>query len=102
VYPKEGTGFWTDNMMVAKGAPNLENAKIFLNWMMAPENAAVASNFSGYMNSIDGSGEFLVDSMKADPAINMPAEFQDRLVPVKFCSPKALELRDKVWTRLKS
>jgi spermidine/putrescine transport system substrate-binding protein len=40
--------------------------------------------------------------MKADPAINMPAEFEDRLVPVKFCSPKALELRDKVWTRLKS
>ena len=33
--PQEGTGFWTDNMMVPKGAPDLDNAKTFLNWMMA-------------------------------------------------------------------
>lgn len=101
VYPKEGTGFWTDNMMVPKGAPNLEAAKTFLNWMMDPENAAVATNFAGYMNSIKGSREYLDDSLKADPAINMPEEYESRLVPVKFCSPKALDLRNKVWTSLK-
>jgi spermidine/putrescine transport system substrate-binding protein len=101
VYPEEGTGFWTDNMMVPTGAPNLENAKTFLNWMMEPENAAIATNFSGYMNSIKGSGAYLDDSLKADPAVNMPAEYEDRLVPVKFCSPAALDLRDRVWTSLK-
>jgi len=101
VYPEEGTSFWTDNMMVPKGAPNLENAKTFLNWMMDPKNAAVATNYAGYMNSIKGSGEYLNDSLKADPAVNMPSEYESRLVPVKFCSAKALELRDKVWTSLK-
>lgn len=101
VYPKEGASFWSDNMMVPKGAPNLENAKTFLNWMMEPENAAIATNFSGYMNSIKGSDAYLDESLKTDPAVNMPAKYEDRLVPVKFCSPKALDLRDRVWTSLK-
>ncbi len=101
VYPTEGTSFWSDNMMIPKGAPNLENAKTFLDWMMLPENAAVATNFSGYMNAIAGSDAYLNESLKADPAVNMPAEYEERLVPVKFCSEKALDLRDKVWTQLK-
>ena len=101
VYPTEGTSFWSDSMMVPKGAPNPENAKTFLNWMMQPENAAIATNFNGYMNSITGSGDYLDESLKADPAVNMPAKYEERLVPVKFCSEKALGLRDKVWTQLK-
>ncbi len=102
VYPKEGLSFWTDNFVVPKGAPNLENAKTFINWMMAPENAAAASNFTGYMNAIKGSGEFLEESLKTDPAVNMPEDYADRLRPGENCSPKARDLRNKVWTRLKS
>ena len=101
VYPKEGTSFWSDNMMIPKGAPNLENAKTFLNWMLEPENAAIASNFSGYANSIQGSDKFMNESLATDPAVAMPAMYEDRLVAPKFCSEAALELRDKVWTKLK-
>lgn len=101
VYPKEGTSFWSDNMMVPKGAPDLENAKKFLNWMMDPENAAVASNFSGYANSIMGSDKFMDESLAKDPAVAMPPKYEDRLVAPKFCSAAALDLRDKVWTKLK-
>lgn len=102
VYPKEGTTFWTDVIAVPSSAPNMENAKTFVNWMMDPENAAVASNYTGYMNAIDGSGEFLDEGLGADPAVNMPAEYSERLSPFKQCPPKALELRERVWTKLKS
>ena len=101
IYPKEGITFWNDNFAVPKGAPNLDNAKTFINWMMAPENVAVASNFTGYMNAIKGSDEYLDESLKNDPAVNMPTEYADRLRPAKNCSPAARELRDRVWTRLK-
>ena len=101
VYPKEGTTFWNDNLMVPKGAPNLENAKTFINWMMAPENIAMASNFAGYMNSIEGSSEHLDESLREDPAVNMPEEYAPRLRPTQDCSAEARELRNKVWTRLK-
>lgn len=101
MYPKEGLTFWADNFMVPKAAPNKENAKIFINWMMAPENAAMASNFTGYMNAIRGSEAYLDESLKTDPAVVMPEEYADRLRPNLNCSPAARELRNKVWTRLK-
>jgi len=34
--------------------------------------------------------------------VNMPAEYADRLRPAQDCGEKARELRDKVWTRLKT
>jgi spermidine/putrescine-binding protein len=36
VYPKEGVSFWMDNFAVVKGAPHLEEAKTFINWMLKP------------------------------------------------------------------
>ena len=102
VYPKEGLSFWNDNFMVPKGAPNLENAKTFINWMMAPENIAIASNYTGYMNAVRGSSEFMDESLVEDPAVNMPEEYADRLRPTEDCSVKARELRNRVWTRLRS
>jgi spermidine/putrescine transport system substrate-binding protein len=102
VYPREGVSFWSDNFAVPADAPNLENAKTFLNWIMAPENAAEASNFTGYMNAIRGSDAYLNDELKADPAINTPEELADRLRGYQECSDTTLELKDRVWTRLKS
>ncbi|QDZ01763.1 extracellular solute-binding protein [Nitratireductor mangrovi] len=102
VYPKEGTTFWTDAMAVPKGAPNLENAKAFINWMMKPEIAAEASNYTGYSNAIKGSGEFLKEDLRGDPAVNTPEEYGERLRPYEACSEKSRDLRERVWTKLKS
>lgn len=102
LYPEEGITVWGDNFVVPKAAPNLENARTFINWMMDPEHIAVASNFTGYMNAIQGSEAFLDESLKSDPAVNMPADYADRLRPTEDCSADARELRDRVWTRLKS
>jgi spermidine/putrescine transport system substrate-binding protein len=101
VYPREGVDVWSDNMLMPEGAPNVDNAKTFLNWIMAPENIAMASNFVGYMNAIEGSAEFLDEALADDPAINMPAEYASRLVPNVDCNAAARELRDQVWTRLR-
>jgi spermidine/putrescine transport system substrate-binding protein len=80
----------------------MENAKTFINWMMTPDVVAQASNYTGYSNAVKGSGEFLKDDLKSDPAVNMPEEYGDRLVGFKACSPKSKDLREKVWTKLKS
>jgi spermidine/putrescine transport system substrate-binding protein len=100
VYPREGLNLWGDNLVVPKGAPNLDNAKLFLNWMMDPKNIAEASDFSGYNNAIKGSDAFTKVAMREDPAINPTAEMQARFRPVKDCAATARELRDGVWTRL--
>lgn len=102
VYPREGLTFWQDNLAVPKGAPHLEEAKTFLNWMMAPENIALASNFTGYMNAIKGADQYMEKALIDDPAVNMPAEYTDRLRPGQDCDTASRELRNRVWTRLKS
>lgn len=101
VYPKEGIGFWQDNLAIPKGAPHLDNAKVFLDWMMKPENIAMVSNYTGYMNALKGTEPFLDQALRDDPAVVMPAEYQSRLIPNKDCSAKSRELRNKVYTRLK-
>ncbi len=100
IYPKEGTPMFRDNFAVPVSAPHPENAKIFINWMMSPENAAAVSNAIAYSNSTQ-SDQYLSVQWRMNDAINMPAEFKDRLVPIKDCSPAARDLQDKIWTRLK-
>lgn len=101
MYPKEGVSFWADNFVIPKDAPHPKNAMIFINWMMDPKNIAEASNFTGYMSGISGAADFMKEELKTSAAVNMPAEFADRLRPAKNCSVAARELRDKVWTTLK-
>ncbi|MDF1715448.1 MAG: extracellular solute-binding protein [Antarcticimicrobium sp.] len=99
-YPKEGFTGWMDNVAVLRGAPNMENAKLFLNFMMEPENAALTSNFARYANGIKGSEEFMEPEMLSAPEIVMPA---DAPAPdfVPPCSQEVVDLYNKIWTRLK-
>ena len=99
-YPKEGFTGWMDNMAVLADAPNMDNAKLFINFMMAPENAAMTSNFARYANGILGSDAFMDAEMLSAPEIVMPADAPkpDFVTP---CSQQSVDLYNKIWTRLK-
>ena len=99
-YPKEGFTGWMDNVAVLADAPNMENAKLFVNFMMDPENAAMTSNFARYANGINGSEAFMDAEMLDAPEIVMPdgAPVPDFVQP---CDQDVVDLYNKVWTRLK-
>jgi spermidine/putrescine transport system substrate-binding protein len=101
IYPKEGLNLWGDNFAVPKGARNVENAKLFINWMMEPKNIAEASNALGYNNAIAGSSQYFIDAMKDEPAINTPEEMVSRLKPTRVCGKANTDMRNSVWTRLR-
>ncbi|MEM7225979.1 MAG: extracellular solute-binding protein [Pseudomonadota bacterium] len=99
-YPVEGYTGWMDNVAVLKDAPNMENAKIFQNYIMAPENAALISDFAKYANGIVGSEAFLDASFANAPEIKLPANAPDpEFVPP--CSKEVVDLYNKIWTNLK-
>lgn len=101
MYPREGVHEYVDNFVVPVSAKNRDNAYRFINWMMEPRNIAAASNFNRYHDAIVGSSQYLTPELRNDPTINPTAELRKRLKPVKFCSPAAMSLRDKVWVKLK-
>jgi spermidine/putrescine transport system substrate-binding protein len=99
-FPKEGFPVWMDNVAVVKGSKNLENAKLFQNFIMDPENAAMISNFALYRDGIVGSDKFYIDAMKSAPEINMSEETMTRGHFSLTCKPETQELYTKIWAEV--
>lgn len=97
-YPKEGIATWMDSVVVLKDAKNAENAKLFQNFIMDPENAALISDFAKYANGIDGSEAFLSAEFAAAPEIAPPAHYEPIFIPA--CPPEVNNLYTKIWTEL--
>ncbi|AZO51610.1 MAG: extracellular solute-binding protein [Mesorhizobium sp.] len=99
-FPKEGYSLFMDSVAILADAPHPDNAKKFLNFIMAPENAALISNFATYANGIKGSTQFMRDDIKAAPELNIPAEYIAAGGWQEVCPAEVDELYTRIWTDL--
>jgi spermidine/putrescine transport system substrate-binding protein len=99
-FPKEGYPMFADNVSLLTDATNVDNAYLFLDFIMEPENAGLISAFSRYANGIAGSEPFMPEDMRTAPEVAVPTEHQaaGRVVPA--CGPKAQEYYTAIWTEL--
>ena len=100
IQPKEGVALWSDNVVVLKDAKNVENAKLFQNFIMDPENAAMLSAFARYANGISGSDAFMPAEMKGAPELSLPEHAKAKAVTMKVCDPATEEMYTKMWTEV--
>lgn len=97
-YPKEGFPYFMDSIGILSDAKNVDNAKLFLDFVMDPENAAMISNFAKYANGIDGSEAFMSAELRDAPELNVPAEFAGAGAFPERCPPAVNELYTRIWT----
>ena len=102
VYPSDGLTLWQDNFAVPIGAPNLQQAKVFINWMMDPRNIAAATNWNAYGNAIVGSDAFVDPELASSPMVVPGPEQLAFAAPVESCSIEAIDLYDRLWTSFRS
>jgi len=90
---------WMDNVVVLKGAPNLENARRFQNFLMAPENAALISENAFYYSGVIGTEKYLPQALAAAPEVNPPPGLKVEFAPP--CPAEVIANHDRIWAKLK-
>ncbi len=101
----EGEGkaqFWADGWVIPSDAKNVENAHIFLNYMMRPEVAAADSNYTWYANANEDAFDLVDEEVTSSPAAYPSAEAVENMYPLVPVKPKAERARTRAWTKFKS
>jgi putrescine transport system substrate-binding protein len=100
--PKEGSNIWFDAMLIPADAPNVENAHLFLNYMMRPDVIADCTNYTYYANGNRAARNLVLPEILEDPAIYPDEETQKRMFPSVVRDETVQRVITREWTRLKT
>ncbi|WP_395671149.1 polyamine ABC transporter substrate-binding protein [Phenylobacterium sp.] len=98
--PKEGTQVWFDVFAIPAGAPNTEAAHKFLEFMLRPEIAARATNFTHYANANAKATPLVAEAVRNDPTVYPPAEVVSRFFVTTAKDQALLREVNRQWTRV--
>ena len=98
--PKEGAQMWFDQMAIPADAKHVEEAHIFLNYIMKPEVIAKSSNFVQYANGNLASQQFLDEAIKTNASIYPDADTMKRLFVKTAYDPKTQRTVTRLWTKV--
>ncbi len=98
--PQEGAYMWFDQMAIPADAKNVEEAHIFLDYIMRPEVAAKASDYVVYANGNKASQALISKDITGDPAVFPDDATMAKLFTTTPSSPKDQRLSTRVWTKI--
>lgn len=99
-YPTQGYIAWMDNVVLLKDAPNRENAIIFMDFLLEPENIAMVTNFAQYAAGVEGVTPLLDAELQTLPEANPPASAGPAAF-IQVCDEATQAVYDRIWTALK-
>ncbi|MEN9217128.1 MAG: spermidine/putrescine ABC transporter substrate-binding protein [Gloeomargarita sp. HHBFW_bins_162] len=101
--PKEGAILWVDTMAIPKGAPHVELAHQFINYLLEPAVAAQISNYTRYAtpNQTAIQDKLIQAEDLNNPAIYPPPAVFAKLQVLENLPPATLTLYDAAWNEIK-
>ena len=102
IVPKEGSEMWFDNIYIPSDAKHIDNAYLFLNYMLRPEVIAATSDYIGYANANKSATPLVDKRLTEDNSIYPDKKTIDRLQTSQVLSPKEERKRSRTWTRIKT
>ncbi len=102
VFPEDGAMLWGDNFVIPANSPNKENAELFLNFILEPEQNAEIVNETYYATANEAARLLVDPEIQEDPLIFPPIEVLQNAEVILPLSPESTELYDQIWERFKS
>lgn len=102
VLPEEGGSLWVDGLAIAAGAPNNEAAEQFLNFILRPEIAAIATNAGGMASANSAAVEHITDQGMLSNAAVYASDEQVAEADFIVDPGDAMKFYQDGWTRVKA
>jgi len=93
---------WVDGWVIPTGAENVENAHLFMNYMMRPEVGAADSNYTWYATANADSVSLIDEAVTSSPAAFPTEEQLAKMYTLAPLPPKMERIRTRAWTSFKS
>ena len=94
--------FWVDSWVIPGDAQNVENAHLFLNYMMRPDVAANDSNYSWYATANKTAIPMIDEAVTSSPAVYPTAAQIATMWTTAVIPPKMERVRTRTWTNFKA
>ena len=100
--PEDGTLFWMDTWTILKGAPHLDMAHNFLNFIHDPENQAVETEVNYYATPNEEAKKHIDPEILNNPIVFVPQDVQDSGLLEAAKDVSLDENRQRIWEEFKS
>ena len=101
VIPEEGATLWVDNLVIPKGAVNVEGAHRLMEYLLRPKNAAATVTAVLVAPTVLGVASFLSPELRANPFL-FPGTHQRAGLEMMEDLGEALRMYDRAWTEVKA
>ncbi|KFL38032.1 extracellular solute-binding protein [Arenimonas donghaensis] len=100
--PKEGAPMWFDMLAIPKDARNVDNAYLFLDYLLRPDVMAGIQNYVMYASANQAALPMVDDAVLDDPGIYPDEDTKAKLFTLAVLPPEVDRLFNRHWTTLKT
>ena len=100
--PKGGATLFFDTMAIPKDAKNVDNAHLFINYILRPEVAAALTNKVFYANPNAASVKLVKKDVAENKTIFLPAADQARMTPPDAVPQAIRRVQTRIFTNFKA